>query len=111
MNQAVISGNLTADIESRQVNEKMVCNFTVAHNNGEQEATFLPVEAWEMDHLPKFLGRGSKVVVQGVLKQKRWKTKDGANRSRLVLSARQVEFMDPKGRQNGDRARGSDADF
>ena len=109
MNQTVISGNLATDIESRQVNDKTVCKFTVAHNNGDREATFLPVEAWEMNHLPKYLGKWSKVVIQGNLKQERWKTKDGANRSRLVLTARQVEFMDGKTKRNGGR--GDDTDF
>lgn len=94
MNQSILSGNLTADIETRTVGEQHVSKFTLACNQGEK-ATFLPVEAWNMEHLSEYLGKGSRVLVSGFLKQDNWEGKDGSKRSRIVLSAYQVEFLDP----------------
>ncbi len=94
MNQSVLSGNLTADIETREIGENHVSNFTVACNQGEK-TTFLPVEAWNMEHLADYLSKGSKVLVCGPLRQNQWETKEGEKRSRIVLTAYQVEFLDP----------------
>ena len=95
MNQTIISGNLTADIETRTLNDKMLASFTVAENGPQDKPVFLPVEAWNMDHLPRYLKKGSKVLIQGQLKTNQWKTKQGDSRSRLVLNAHRVEFLDP----------------
>lgn len=92
MNHISLSGHLTADIETREINGSQLAKFTLAHNHGEH-VLFIPVEAWNMEHLPKHLSKGSHVVIGGSLKQDRWETDQGAKRSRLVLIARSVEFM------------------
>jgi len=94
MNQSILSGHLTADIETLEVGEQHLSKFTIACNQGDR-ATFLPVEAWNMEHLKKFIGKGSRVLVSGSLKQDSWETKEGDKRSRIVLGAHQVEFLDP----------------
>lgn len=94
MNQTILSGNLTADIETREWGEKHLSKFTIACNQGEN-TTFLPVQAWNQEHLGKFLGKGSRVLVSGALRQESWETKGGDKRSRIVLNAYQVEFLDP----------------
>jgi single-strand DNA-binding protein len=94
MNQTNLSGYLTADIETKEIGEKHLSKFTVACNQGDK-TVFLPVEAWNMEHLPDFLGKGSRVLVSGSLRQDQWESKDGGKRSRIVLSAYQVEFLDP----------------
>lgn len=95
MNTIAITGNLTADIETKSVRDTTVASFTVADNGQREKPLFLPVEAWNMDHLPRYLSKGSKVMVQGALKQEQWKGKDGESRSRIVLTAQRVEFLDP----------------
>lgn len=95
MNQTIVSGNLTADIETRQVKEHTVAKFTVADNGVQDKPVFLPVEAWNMDHLPRYLKKGSRVLIQGHLKSNQWKTKEGEKRNQLVLAAQRVEFLDP----------------
>jgi len=104
MNQAIVSGNLTADIESRTIGENTVSKFTVAENGNRDKPLFLRVEAWNMDHLSRYLGKGSKVLVQGNLKMDQWKTKEGESRSRMVLSAQRVEFLDPAKKEGKEKA-------
>ncbi len=102
MNTAIISGNLTADIDEREINDKSLCKFAVACNQGEQ-TLFMPVEAWNMAHLPKYLHKGSKVLLQGYLKQDNWETDAKEKRSKIVLVCQKVDFLDPAPRKNGAR--------
>lgn len=98
MNQTVITGNLTADIETRDLKlnggDQQVSKFTIASNEGER-VVFMPVEAWNMPHLAQFLFKGSRALVAGSLKQENWETEAGDKRSRIVLTAFRVEFLDP----------------
>ena len=109
MNQTVITGNLTADIETRdlklQGEDRQVSKFTIASNEGER-VVFMPVEAWNMPHLAEYLFKGSKALVSGSLKQENWETEAGDKRSRIVLTAYRVEFLDPapEGAGHGDRS-------
>ena len=98
MNQTVITGNLTADIETKEIESKAgdqhLCKFTLASNEGDR-VVFLPVEAWNMPHLAEHLFKGSKALISGSLKQDNWENDSGEKRSRLVLTAYRVEFLDP----------------
>ncbi|MGJ8652677.1 MAG: single-stranded DNA-binding protein [Opitutaceae bacterium] len=95
MNQTIISGNLTADIETRTVGEQHLSKFTLACNEGDR-VVFLPVESWNMPHLAEYLFKGSKVLVSGGLKQDTWEGKNGESRSRILLVGYKVEFLTPK---------------
>jgi single-strand DNA-binding protein len=94
MNQAILTGNLTADIEAREVGEHHLSKFTLACNEGDR-VVFLPVESRNMPHLSEYLSKGSKVLVSGSLKQDKWETEAGEKRSRIVLTAYKVEFLNP----------------
>jgi single-strand DNA-binding protein len=111
MNQTVITGNLTADIETREIKtsegEQHLSKFTLGCNEGER-VIFMPVEAWNMPHLVEHLFKGSKALISGSLKQDHWETDTGEKRSRIVLNAYKVEFLDPapeKARQAGGRGK------
>lgn len=95
MNQTILSGNLTAEIETREVGEQHLSKFTLACNEGDR-VVFLPVESWNMPHLADYLSKGSKVLVSGSLKQDNWETESGEKRSRILLTAYKVEFLSPK---------------
>jgi single-strand DNA-binding protein len=98
MNQTIITGNLTADIETREIKtgsgEQHLSKFTLGCNEGER-VVFMPVEAWNMPHLAEHLFKGSKVLISGSLKQDNWETDAGEKRSRILLNAYKVEFLDP----------------
>lgn len=95
MNQTILSGNLTADIETREVGEQHLSKFTLACNEGDR-VVFLPVEGWNMAHLADYLSKGSKVLVSGSLKQDNWEAESGEKRSRILLTAYKVEFLSSK---------------
>jgi single-strand DNA-binding protein len=110
MNQTVLTGNLTADIETREIkardkrsDDQHLSKFTLACNEGER-VVFMPIEAWNMPHLAEHLFKGSKVLISGGLKQENWETDAGDKRSRIVLTAYKVEFLDPAPEQSATRA-------
>ena len=103
MNQTVLSGNLTADIETREIGEQHLSKFTLACNEGDR-VVFMPVEAWNMPHLADYLGKGSKALIAGGLKQDHWENDAGEKRSRILLNAFKVEFLDPPDASTETRA-------
>lgn len=102
VNQVFLMGRLTSDVEMRSTQTgKSVAKFTLAVDNGSKEggAHFLEVVAWEKlaELLEKYTKKGSKVLIQGSLKQETWEDKDsGKKRSKVVVSANDVTFLDSK---------------
>ena len=102
MNNLTISGNLTRDPESRQVNDKTVCNFTVAVNrrgqkdaNGNNIADFFRVSAWGKmgESCQKYLAKGRKVGVVGSVSVHPFLGQDGTPKASLEVFANEVEFL------------------
>lgn len=105
--KATLMGNIVADPELRQTsNGKSVVGFTVAINdkkpNGDEETTFVDVTAWEglADVIAEYKVKGDPIYVEGKLRMERWQAKDGSNRSKLSVTARDVVFL-PKGGEEG----------
>ena len=104
INDVTISGNLTRDAEIKRTASGMaIVSFTVAVNErrknnqtGEYEnyANFVDV-VWFGTYAEKCaatLTKGAKVCVNGKLRQSRWQTQDGQNRSKLEVIAEEVEL-------------------
>lgn len=102
MNSISIIGNLTKDVELRYTQEpKAVANFTIAVNEGygdNKEAHFFDVVVWgkQAENLKKYCSQGSKVAVEGKLKQQRWETDNGEKRSKVIISAFSIEYLTRK---------------
>ncbi len=104
INKVVISGNLTRDAELRQTaSGTAVLSFSVAVNerrpgaNGEWEdyANFFDCVMFgsRAEKLAKYLGKGTKIVVDGRLRWSQYQAKDGTNRSRVNVIVDNLEFM------------------
>lgn len=109
VNQIIIAGNLTRDVEVRTVGaDKMVATFDLACNKrwknaaGEpmEKAVFIQVEAWgKLGELSaQYLSKGRGALVIGEIEQDNWEDKQtGQKRSKLKIRASQVQFTDSKG--------------
>ena len=106
MNRIFLIGNLTADPEVRQTGGGVsVCTFSVAvsrrfaNQNGERETDFIPVVVWRAlaDNCGKYLAKGRKVAVAGVLQTRRYEDRQGNKRTAFEVVADDVEFLTPKG--------------
>ena len=106
INKVVISGNLTHDPEKRKAGETPVLSFSVAVNDrkrnasGEWEdcANFIDCTLFgnRAKALADILKKGMKVCVQGRLHYSSWE-KDGAKRSKVEVTAEEIEIMTAKG--------------
>jgi single-strand DNA-binding protein len=115
MNHTVLIGNLTRDPELRALpGGNTVCEFSVAVNerrkDGEDRVDYFDVTAFGRvaETCGQYLAKGSKVAVDGRLRQDRWQNDQGQNRSKVKVVAQFVEFLTPRpdgGDQEFDAAR------
>jgi single-strand DNA-binding protein len=105
LNQITIMGRLVADPTANYTNSgKQVVSFRVAverdrkGQNGEREADFIDVVAWEnvAEIVTKHFKKGSMIIVPGRLQVRNWKDKDGNNRTTAEVVANNVYFGDSK---------------
>ena len=105
MNHVILIGNLTAAPELRTTGSGVsVCTFNIAVNRrfanqqGERETDFVPIVVWRAtaESCAKYLSKGNKVAVNGVLQTRRYEDKDGKKRTAFEVVADDVEFLTPK---------------
>ncbi len=110
MNKIFLIGNLTRDPELRTTTSGVsVCTFTIAVNrrfagqSGERQTDFFRINAWRAlgETCQRYLAKGRKVAVVGELQARTYEAKDGSTQLSLDVSADEVEFLTPKGQQEG----------
>ena len=97
-----ILGNLTQNPDFRHTaSGSAVCELSIAVNqqgkNGQNEVSYIEVVVWgkTAENCKQYLSKGSKVYVDGNLKQERWQDRNsGANRSKLRVNAERILFLD-----------------
>lgn len=106
MQKFIFTGNLTADVELKNVaNDKVVANFSVAVARPHSEETdFFNVEVWgkQAENCDRYLKKGSKVLVVGYIKTRSYEDKDGIKRKVWEVNAEQVEFLSAKSNNSND---------
>jgi single-strand DNA-binding protein len=111
VNQVFLIGRLTNDVELRSTPQgKQVASFTLAVDKQTGEgADFFDVTAWEKlaELLGQYTHKGSKVHVQGSMQQQTWE-QDGKKRSKIVVIARDVTFLDSRTDSQAQPARSND---
>lgn len=113
INQVILMGRLTRDPESRVTpTGKNIASFSIAVDRfgADDQADFFNITAWEKlaDLVTQYLHKGSRVLVQGRLRQDSWDDKEsGQKRSRVEVTAFDVTFLDAPGSRSGDSSSGS----
>jgi single-strand DNA-binding protein len=122
LNKVMLIGRLTNEPEERVfTNGGKVAKFRFAVNNRrknmstgqwEDEPVFLDVEAFnrgesgkQADLVMQYLRKGHQVFIEGHLKLDQWKSKEGENRSRLVVVTDNFQFLEPRSDGMGDGGR------
>jgi single-strand DNA-binding protein len=108
-NKVILIGNLTRNPELRYTpSGTPVASFALAVNRrfrqGEElkdEVCYIDIVVFgkQAEHCGQYLSKGSGVIVEGRLQQRRWETEDGQKRSKHEVVAQSVTFL-PK-RQDG----------
>ena len=104
-NLTVLTGRITKDLELKQAGQTTVTNFSLAVDNPfkRDDTSFFDVVAFgkTAELLNNYCNKGSKILVEGNLKQDRFTDKEGKNRSVVRVVANRVEFLDSKGSNQG----------
>lgn len=107
MNIVAITGRITKDLELKEAGQTQVTNFSMAVENPykKDDASFFDIVAFgkTAELLNTYCGKGSKIGVDGTLKQDGFTDKEGNNRSVVRITANRIEFLDTK--QNSDKSK------
>jgi len=98
VNKIIVSGNLCKDIELKYTPDSLaIASFSIAVNEkykDKESVSFFNVTAFgkTAENCEKYLGKGSKVLIDGSLKQESWE-KDGEKKYAIKIIAQRVEFI------------------
>ncbi|WP_239733029.1 single-stranded DNA-binding protein [Mammaliicoccus sp. E-M26] len=104
-NITILTGRITKDLELKQAGQTTVTNFSLAVDNPfkRDDTSFFDVVSFgkTAELLNNYCSKGSKILVEGNLKQDRFTDKEGKNRSVVRVVANRVEFLDSKSSNQG----------
>ncbi|MCK9240662.1 single-stranded DNA-binding protein [Desulfocurvus sp.] len=112
LNKVMIIGRLGRDPELRYSQSgAAICNLNVATDESYTDKQGQRVEQTEWHRVAVFsrqaelcanyLRKGSQVYVEGSLQTRKWQAQDGTDRYTTEIKALRVQFLDPKGAQQG----------
>ena len=105
MNKVYLIGNLTRDPELSETSSGVAfCRFAIAvnrafaGNDGTREADFFNITVWrnQAENCGKYLKKGSKCAVSGMLQNRSYDANDGTKRTVTEIIADEVEFLTTK---------------
>lgn len=111
LNKVILIGRLTRDPEFKMINQTGLVNFSIANNrifmsNNEkrEEVNFFDCEAWGRlaDTLKQYASKGTKLAIEGRLKQNTWSTPEGKKASRVSIHVESFQFLGG-GQQQGQQ--------
>ena len=106
INSVILIGRLTRDPELKQTQSgKSVAEIDIAINMSQERTEFIRCVFFgaTAENVCRFCHKGSNICVSGELHNQEWKTKQGESRSRMVVNAFRVEFLEPKGARAAER--------
>lgn len=116
INKVIVIGNMVRDCDLRYLqNGTAVANFTLAVNDGygdKKTVDFLRVTAWKKtaENVANYCGKGSKIAVEGKMKQQNWEDKDGNQREKVYINAQSIMFLNTKQHQQTEEGYSTDSD-
>jgi single-strand DNA-binding protein len=112
-NKVIMIGNLTKDPELRYTPQGTpVCSFRIAVNNrikkgdrAENDTLFIGVVTFgkQAETASKYLSKGSGVLVEGRLQERRWES-GGQQKSLMEIVSRELKFMPRRDGSGGTAA-------
>jgi len=103
-NKVILMGNLTRDPDLRYIPSGLaVCEFSLAveqsykvHGETRDETCYVDIVVFggQGEQSKAHLRKGSRVLVEGRLTQRRWETPEGRKRSKYEIIASAVQFVD-----------------
>ena len=101
INNVILVGRLTRDPEFSYTptNNTPLCKFSIANNNGRSDdqnsVSYFDIVTWNKmgEICNQYLKKGSQVVINGRIQQRRYQDSQGQNRSKIDIVANNVQFI------------------
>lgn len=103
INKVMLIGHLGSDPESKTVNDKTVCQFSIATNeswndkqgNKQEKVEWHRIVTWGKlaDNCTKYLSKGREVYVEGRIQSRSYDDKGGNKRYITEIVANEVKFL------------------
>lgn len=109
INMVCLIGNLTRDVELRYTQNNIArARVNIAINNGkdkdgnDRKPYYHHLVVWgkQAEIFAKYLHKGSKVAIEGVLVQEIYETEKGDKRESIYVNVNQFQFLDSKPKDN-----------
>jgi single-strand DNA-binding protein len=114
INVCILTGNLGADPEIYYTSEgEPVASFNLAFRCSKKKTGWIKVTCFHRlsEVAEKFLHKGARIAVVGVLDQATWETEEGAKRNSFQIIANSIEFIKTDGRGFEEGQTGEDVPF
>lgn len=99
MNLAILLGYITKDIETKTTSSgKEVASFSLAVRRDNENTDFIPCTAFgkTAELLSKYCSKGSKISVEGSLRQNTYTDKDGNKRTTYNVLVNKINLLSKK---------------
>lgn len=102
MNLVTLIGNICSDPTQKAFENSSVVNFRLAVDgagNSKDDAGYFDIACWNKqgEAVMEYCSKGSRIAVEGKLRQRRWETKDGGEkRSAVEVGNARVTFLNTK---------------
>lgn len=114
INTVILMGTLASDVDLRYTSKgTAVANlrvvntmvFTSGAGVRREDSCLVDITAWSKlaENCAEYLGKGSKILLEGQLRTNEWEDKFGQKNSRLVINARVIQFLDAKSKKGPEQ--------
>lgn len=95
MNNVNLIGRIATDLELKEAGLGKYVNFSLAINRGKENATFIPVTAFNKvaENLVKYQKKGALISITGYLNNNSYTDKEGNKRSSMNVVAPIIEYL------------------
>ncbi len=101
LNQIVLIGRLTTDVEKETIGDKNFAKINLAVNRnyknseGVYETDFIEVEIWNAvaDSTAEYCRKGDLIGIKGRLETETYEAEDGTTKRKMVIKAEKVTFL------------------
>ena len=112
LNKVILVGRLTKDVEVKYTQSgKAIGEFSIAVNSkvkkNEQwidEVSYFDCNLFGQiaSSLQSYLLKGKQISLSGALKQQRWTSQDGQNKSKIVINVEEIQLLGGKNESTGN---------
>ena len=98
MNEVLLIGRISTDLELKETNNGKLVNFNIAVNRQDKEknADFLPVVCFNQlaENICSYQKKGNMIAVKGSLRQNEYTDKEGNKRYSFNVISSRVQFLE-----------------